>query len=159
VLEIADIQAQPTPVATNTTEIQTAVPEPAAEIQTSQTNPSVMLWLLAGVVVFFLVVTLLDRLKTGRNKAGAAEKPVQAPPVPPIPPVVPMAPDDTDDGELVAVITAAIAAIFAQEREAPVQDAQPDAPGGFRVRSIRRTGRPLPAWNRAGREEQIYSRL
>lgn len=51
--------------------------------------------------------------------------------------------------EIIAVITAAITAMMDAE----------GAKGGFVVRSIRRVGSTAPAWNRAGREEQVYSRM
>ena len=58
-----------------------------------------------------------------------------------------------DDAELIAVITAAVAAMMAQEDGcAPEEEVK-----GFVVRTIRRVSN-APAWNRAGREEQIYSR-
>lgn len=64
-----------------------------------------------------------------------------------------------DDAELVAVITAAVAAMLAQENASAQQEnAEPEEVKGFVVRSIRRVSN-ASAWNRAGREEQIYSRL
>ena len=61
------------------------------------------------------------------------------------------------EGELLAVITAAVAAMLGAEM---AQAAEPEAPisDGFVVRSFRRVG-SAPAWGRAGREEQVYSRL
>ena len=56
--------------------------------------------------------------------------------------------------ELIAVITAAVAAMLAQENgEEPQEEIK-----GFVVRSVRRVTN-APAWNRAGREEHVYSRL
>lgn len=60
---------------------------------------------------------------------------------------------NVNDDQVVAVITAAIAAIMEEE-----QKNVPAAKKGFVVRSIRRVSN-APAWNRAGREEQVYSRL
>ncbi|MBQ7885628.1 MAG: hypothetical protein IJ313_01900 [Clostridia bacterium] len=60
---------------------------------------------------------------------------------------------NVNDDQVVAVITAAIAAIMEEE-----QKDVPAAKKGFVVRSIRRVSN-APAWNRAGREEQIYSRM
>ncbi len=51
-----------------------------------------------------------------------------------------------------AVITAAVAAMLSEEKGAPVDES------GFVVRAVRRVSN-APAWNRAGREEQVYSRL
>ena len=54
------------------------------------------------------------------------------------------------DDELIAVIAAAVAAAMEQSGE--------ENTTGFVVRSIRRINN-APAWNRAGREEQVYSRM
>ena len=69
--------------------------------------------------------------------------------------------ENTD--ELVAVITAAVAAMMAQEAAQAAASVEGEEPAveevkGFVVRSIRRVSN-ASAWNRAGREEQIYSRL
>ena len=49
--------------------------------------------------------------------------------------------------------------MLAQENaEAQQSEEAPEEIKGFVVRSIRRVSN-APAWNRAGREEQIYSRL
>ena len=61
-----------------------------------------------------------------------------------------------DDAELFAVITAAVAAVM--EEEAKVVAAAEVKPASFVVRSIRRVNN-APAWNRAGRDEQVYSRM
>ena len=58
--------------------------------------------------------------------------------------------EETDDDELIAVIAAAVAAAMEQSGE--------ENTTGFVVRSIRRINN-APAWNRAGREEQVYSRM
>ena len=51
---------------------------------------------------------------------------------------------------MIAVIAAAVAAAMEQAGE--------ENTTGFVVRSIRRINN-APAWNRAGREEQVYSRM
>lgn len=56
--------------------------------------------------------------------------------------------------EVVAVITAAIASVLEQEAEAKGEKKSAQ----FVVRSIRRISN-APTWNRAGREEQVYSRM
>ena len=57
------------------------------------------------------------------------------------------------DDAIVAAISAAITTVLEEEVKAdPAKAKNP-----FVVRSIRRMG--TPAWNRAGREEQVYSRL
>jgi len=64
-----------------------------------------------------------------------------------------------NNDELVAVITAAVAAMLEAEAAAGgAEAAVEEAPKGFVVRSIRRISN-APAWNRAGREEQVYSRM
>lgn len=55
------------------------------------------------------------------------------------------APDTAIAPEVIAAITAAIAAVWQQD-------------AGFVVRRVRRIHN-APAWNRAGRDDQIYSRL
>ena len=77
----------------------------------------------------------------------------------PQPKVTPIVIDTTAMGneEVVAVITAAIATVL--EKEAEAQGAKKGAKPAFVVRSIRRIGNAAPAWNRAGREEQVYSRM
>ncbi|MBP3524818.1 MAG: OadG family protein [Clostridia bacterium] len=57
------------------------------------------------------------------------------------------------DDAIVAAISAAIATILDEEAKADPAKGK----NTFVVRSIRRVG--IPAWNRAGREEQVYSRL
>lgn len=57
------------------------------------------------------------------------------------------------DDAIVAAISAAITTVLEEEVKADPAKAK----NTFVVRSIRRLG--TPAWNRAGREEQVYSRL
>ena len=76
----------------------------------------------------------------------------------PQPKVTPIVIDTTAMGneEVVAVITAAIATVL--EQEAAAKGEKKSAQPQFVVRSIRRISN-APAWNRAGREEQVYSRM
>lgn len=60
---------------------------------------------------------------------------------------------NVNDDAVVAAISAALMTIIDEEVKANPAKAQ----STFVVRSIRRMG--TPAWNRAGREEQVYSRL
>ena len=60
---------------------------------------------------------------------------------------------NVNDDAVVAAISAALMTIIDEEVKANPAKAQ----STFVVRSIRRVG--TPAWNRAGREEQVYSRL
>lgn len=57
------------------------------------------------------------------------------------------------DDAVVAAIAAALTTILEEEVKAEPEKAK----NTFVVRSIRRVG--IPAWNRAGREEQVYSHL
>ena len=94
-----------------------------------------------------------DVVKTVYVRPGAAITAEDLPEAPaaPAPAPAPVAEEEVepaDDGELVAVIAAAVAAAM----EAAGEES------GFVVRSIRRVHN-APAWNRAGREEQVYSRM
>ena len=60
---------------------------------------------------------------------------------------------NVNDDAVVAAISAALMTIIDEE----VKQNPAKAQSTFVVRSIRRVG--TPAWNRAGREEQVYSRL
>ena len=60
---------------------------------------------------------------------------------------------NVNDDAVVAAISAALMTIIDEE----VKQNPAKAKSTFVVRSIRRMG--TPAWNRAGREEQVYSRL
>ncbi|MBR4081319.1 MAG: OadG family protein [Clostridia bacterium] len=98
-----------------------------------------------GLVVLILLISLINRL-TG----GITRKPKDVPPAPPIrqelsAPVTPDEPEPVPEDELIAVIAAAIAMMTAEESR------------GFVVRRVRRISN-APVWNKAGREEQVYSR-
>jgi len=60
---------------------------------------------------------------------------------------------NVNDDAIVAAISAALMTVIEEE----VKENPAKAKSTFVVRSIRRVG--TPAWNRAGREEQVYSRL
>ena len=60
---------------------------------------------------------------------------------------------NVNDDAVVAAISAALMTVIEEEVKADPAKAK----NTFVVRSIRRMG--TPAWNRAGREEQVYSRL
>ena len=106
------------------------------------------------MTVFVALVILIGLIKAmelvigGVTKKKAAPAPAPAAPAPA--PVVKETAEEEDEGELIAVIAAAVAA--AMEAEGG------EEPTGFVVRSIRRINN-APAWNRAGREEQVYSRM
>ena len=107
-------------------------------------------------IVFFGLVVLIGLVKLisvataslGKKKEPPkpAPKPASAPAtIKPLPTEEAEAPAAQDDGALIAVITAAIAAML-------------DEGGAFVVRKVRRVSN-TPAWSKAGREEQIYSRF
>ena len=60
---------------------------------------------------------------------------------------------NVNDDAVIAAISAALMTVIEEEVKADPAKAK----NTFVVRSIRRMG--TPAWNRAGREEQVYSRL
>ena len=98
-----------------------------------------------GLIILIGLIKLLEVFvsKITGKKAEAPAAPAPAPA-----PVAEEEVEPADDGELVAVIAAAVAAAM----EAAGEES------GFVVRSIRRVHN-APAWNRAGREEQVYSRM
>ena len=106
------------------------------------------------MTVFVALVILIGLIKAmelvigGVTKKKAAPAPAPAAPAPA--PVVEETAEEEDEGELIAVIAAAVAAAMEASGE--------EEPTGFVVRSIRRVNN-APAWNRAGREEQVYSRM
>ena len=99
-----------------------------------------------GLIILIALIKLMEIVMasaTGKKKAAA--------PAPAAPATVAEEPvEETDDDELIAVIAAAVAAAMEQSGE--------ENTTGFVVRSIRRINN-APAWNRAGREEQVYSRM
>ena len=83
------------------------------------------------LIVFIKVLSFITDRTTGES----------APPVAAPAPAV----SEGVSAEVIAAITAAIAAVW-------------QAPTGFVVRHVKRVSN-APAWNRAGREEQTYSRF
>ena len=103
-----------------------------------------------GIVFFGLVVLigLVKLISAATANLGKKQKPQKVAPAPapaPIPAPVVEENAEADDSELIAVITAAISAML-------------DDGGSFVVRKVRRVS-TAPAWSKAGREEQIYSRF
>ena len=99
-----------------------------------------------GLIILIGLIKLMEIMTGGKGKKKAeAPAPAAAPA-----PVAEEAVEETDDDELIAVIAAAVAAAMEQAGE--------ENTTGFVVRSIRRINN-APAWNRAGREEQVYSRM
>lgn len=98
-----------------------------------------------GLVILIALIKLMEIVVNGATKK--TEKPAAAAPAP----VIEEEPEaEEDEGELIAVIAAAVAAAMEAAGE--------ENASGFVVRSIRRVNN-APAWNRAGREEQVYSRM
>lgn len=105
---------------------------------------------LIGIAIVFLGLTILIGLIKLMEKATAnlgkkgkkqAEAPAPAPVTAPVVEEVPVA----DDSELIAVISAAVAMMM-------------EDGSAFTVRRVRRV-QNAPAWQKAGREEQVYSRF
>ena len=105
---------------------------------------------LIGIAIVFLGLTILIGLIKLMEKATAnlgkkakkqAEAPAPAPVAEPVVEEVPVA----DDSELIAVISAAVAMMM-------------EDGSAFTVRRVRRV-QNAPAWQKAGREEQVYSRF
>lgn len=112
---------------------------------------SLIVMLIGMLTVFFGLVLLIGLIKImqmltsnlGRGKKKAA-KAAEAAPAPAAAPVVEEVPV-TDDNELIAVISAAVAMMM-------------EDGSAFTVRRVRRVTN-APVWNKAGREEQVYSRF
>ena len=102
-----------------------------------------------GLTVLIMLIKIMGALTGGMGKKK--EKSVTTAPVPvdkiePVAvPAAPAAPAVQSNDELIAVITAAVAAMMGEGN-------------GFTVRRVRRINN-TPAWAKAGREEQIYSRF
>lgn len=105
--------------------------------------------LIGMLTVFFGLVLLIGLIKLmenatanlGKKSKKQAEAPAPAPVAAPVVEEVPVA----DDSELIAVISAAVAMMM-------------EDGSAFTVRRVRRV-QNAPAWQKAGREEQVYSRF
>ena len=105
-----------------------------------------MLIVFIGLVVLIFCISLLRKVakeKPKREGVKASEGFAEAPAAE-LPPAAPAA-SSGEGAELIAVLTAAVAALWEGEQ-------------GFVVRRVRRV-HLSPAWEKAGREEQIYSRM
>jgi len=104
-----------------------------------------MITVFAGLVILIVFITLLTKFTAAGGKKKTEPKSSE---VKPAAEPVAAAPAPVDDGtpspEVVAAISAALALIMGE--------------GKFVVRHIKRINN-APAWNRAGREEQVYSRF
>ncbi len=107
-----------------------------------------MLVVFFGLVILIACIYLMT-VFTSRGKAPAkAQQPVQKAPVPAPVQEAPAEEEPEDDLQLIAVITAAIAAVWQSEGNG----------SGFVVRRVRRV-QNSSARARAAREEQIFSHL
>ncbi len=100
-----------------------------------------MLVVFFGLVILIGLIKIITMLTTEKKKAKVAETPapVAAAPVTAAPVAA------KDDDALIAVITAAVSCMMEEGT-------------AFTVRHVRRISN-APAWQKAGREEQIYSRF
>ena len=107
-----------------------------------------MVVVFAGLVILIFSIKVISKASaTGEHKEKKAKAAPAAPAA--VAPVVAAPPAAVENGvpaEVLAAITAAIGAVW------------DNAQGGFVVRHVRRVSN-APAWNRAGREEQTYSRF
>ena len=88
-----------------------------------------------GLAVLICCILVMTSITDHKKKAPA-----------PAPVAVEEAPAEEDNGALIAAITAAIAVVWQDEDT------------GFVVRRVRRC-QNSPAWQRAAREEQMYSHM
>ena len=112
---------------------------------------SLIVTLTGIVIVFFGLIILIGLIKvltmatSGMGKKKEKAKVAEAAPAP-APAAEPVAETvEANNDELIAVITAAVACMM-------------EDGSAFTVRRVRRINN-TPAWQKAGREEQIYSRF
>ena len=107
-----------------------------------------------GLVILIGMVKVLEKFVNGeiksmvQSKIGGSAAPAKDAPA------IVIETSNVGDDAVVAAISAAIMSIIEEE----VKQNPEKAKNTFVVRSIRLVG-GIPAWNRAGREEQVYSRL
>lgn len=105
-----------------------------------------LITVFAGLIILIVFIKLLSaftsRMDSKKKNNGPVEKKEEpAPAMPAVPaPVV----EEGIPADVIAAITAALAVVMGE--------------GRFVVRHVKRVHN-APAWNRAGREEQIYSRF
>ena len=97
----------------------------------------------AGLIILIGLIKVLVMVTSGMGKKK--EKPAAAPAPAPAPEPVAEEVVEQNNDELIAVITAAVACMM-------------EDGSAFTVRRVRRVNN-TPAWQKAGREEQIYSRF
>ena len=109
-----------------------------------------MLTVFAGLIILIVFITLLGKItskgskKKNESKSGEVKKTAEVPAEVMAAITAAVNANETVPADVVAAITAALSAIMGE--------------GKFVVRHVKRISN-APAWNRAGREEQIYSRF
>ena len=97
---------------------------------------------------------VLERIKNAGSPLAALKGAGKAPASASNAPSIIIQTANVNDDAVVAAISAAIMTVIEEE----VKQNPEKAKSTFVVRSIRRISN-APAWNRAGREEQVYSRM
>ncbi|MBQ6564950.1 MAG: OadG family protein [Clostridiales bacterium] len=109
---------------------------------------SLLVTVIGMAIVLFglsVLIFLIKALVKVTQNLGQKKEPAQAAPAVPVAAVSePVEETEENEDELIAVITAAIACMM--------EDGT-----AFKVRHVKRVN-TAPAWQKAGREEQIYSR-
>ncbi|MGI6153312.1 MAG: OadG family transporter subunit [Christensenellaceae bacterium] len=110
-----------------------------------------LLVVFSCLILIILVVVILSKILAERKKApkDILEKTIEAA-APPQAQPTPAAATASNDSELVAVLTAAVMAAM--------EASGTPAHGGLYVRSYKRI-KNAPAWERAGKTEQIYNKF
>lgn len=106
-----------------------------------------MLVVFVGLCILIVSIKAITSLSAAGGKKQKADAPAKSVAAPTPAPAAVSAPAQNNaiPADVIAAITAAIAAVW-------------DGKGGFTVRRVRRVSN-ASAWNRAGREDQIYSRF
>ena len=110
-----------------------------------------MATVFCGLIILIGFIKGMEKVLPKLSGCGAEKKTAPAPKSDS--PSIVIETANVGDDAIVAAISAAIATILDEEAKADPAKGK----NTFVVRSIRRVG--IPAWNRAGREEQVYSRL
>lgn len=103
-----------------------------------------LLVVFVGLVILIFCIKGISAIATMKKEKAPDAPKVEIPAPKAVAKPAPAAVETGVSGEVMAAITAAIAAVWQGET-------------GFVVRRVRRINN-APAWNRAGREEQTYSR-
>ena len=104
-----------------------------------------MLIVFFGLIILIGLIQLVTVMTSGEKHHKETATPAPTPAPVPVAPVELAPVAAPQDDALIAVISAAIAAVMGEDK-------------GFVVRHVRRISN-APAWQKAGREEQVYSRF